>query len=389
MADSPTKDPELSSRLKKTNEELKNLQNSVKTGMINVKVLMDFRTATERARQASAAVQQWLDAQAMGGDPYKLMEQVVRQRVEMATHLIKDVTVDLESFDVDFDTPGLPALQRGRAQACRAFRKTLPPLTLQVRSLHDRCLESVILARGGRESEYFGTLPFRVFGRRIDSALMLIAVVTPRGATSSNQNRSRKSPPLWSRTMAELFLKFEDRVLQELLLSGGIVTIGRQPDNVFRIDNPAVSGHHAKIYAEGDHYVIEDVESFNGTYVNGQRISKVVLKDGDNLTIGKHTIEFRDEVRPVAASYGTLDSAVNGQPLKAPPQLDRTMVLDTAKAKEMLTKAAAAASFVGSVAVQRVSIAQSQSPAITTPPVRQTIGTLTSSKAGLTSLATF
>ena len=92
--------------------------------------------------------------------------------------------------------------------------------------------------------------------------------------------------------MAELFLKFEDRVLQELLLSGGTVTIGRQPDNLVRIDNPAVSGQHAKVYAEGDHYVIEDIESFNGTYVNGQRISKVTLKDGDNVTIGKHTIDF-------------------------------------------------------------------------------------------------
>jgi len=177
--------------------------------------------------------------------------------------------------------------------------------------------------------------------------------------------------------MAELFLKFEDRVLQELLLSGGTVTIGRQPDNVFRIDNPAVSGHHAKVYAEGDHYVIEDSESFNGTYVNGQRIRKVVLKDGDNATIGKHTIEFRDEVRPVAAPYGTLDIAVDGQLRKAPPQLDRTMVLDTAKAKEMLAKAAAAATSAGPVAIQRIGIAQSQSPVNTTPAVHQTIGTLT------------
>ena len=178
--------------------------------------------------------------------------------------------------------------------------------------------------------------------------------------------------------MAELFLKFEDRVLQELLLSGGTVTIGRQPDNVLRIDNPAVSGHHAKVYAEGDHYVIEDSESFNSTYVNGQRIRKVILKDGDNVTIGKHTIEFRDEVRPMAAPFGTVDLPVEGQPLKArPPQLDRTMVLDTAKAKEMLASAAAAASLVGSVTVQRVSIAQSQPPVITPPPVRQTIGTLT------------
>ncbi|MGA7077181.1 MAG: FHA domain-containing protein [Terriglobales bacterium] len=176
--------------------------------------------------------------------------------------------------------------------------------------------------------------------------------------------------------MAELFLKFEDQVLQELLLSGGgTVTIGRQPENVFRIDNPAVSGHHAKVYAEGDHYVIEDIQSFNGTYVNGQRISKMVLRDGDNATIGKHTIEFRDEVRPVAAPYGTLDIAVDGQVPK-PPQLDRTVVLDTAKAKEMLTKAAAAASSAGSVVVRRIGIPLSQSPVNTTL-IRQTIGTLT------------
>jgi hypothetical protein len=175
--------------------------------------------------------------------------------------------------------------------------------------------------------------------------------------------------------MAELFLKFEDQVLQELLLSGGTVTIGRQPDNVFRIDNPAVSGHHARVYAEHDHYVIEDVESFNGTYVNGQRISKMVLKDGDNVTIGKHTIEFRDEVRPVAATYGTLNVTAAGQ-LRKPPQLDRTVVLDTAKAKEMLTKAAVAASSAGSVVVRRIGSAQIQPPVNTTP-VRQTIGTLT------------
>lgn len=126
MADSSTKDPELSSRLRKTNEELKNLQNSVKTGMINVKVLMDFRTATERARQASVAVQQWLDAQGKGGDPYKLMEQVVKQRVEMATQLINDVAVDLESFDVDFDTPGLPALNEAVRNLGKRLEKLFP-----------------------------------------------------------------------------------------------------------------------------------------------------------------------------------------------------------------------------------------------------------------------
>jgi len=126
MAQNPSENPELSSRLKKTTEELKDLQDSVKTGMINVKVLMDFRNATERARQASAAVQQWLESQGKGGDPYKLMEQVMRQRLEMATQLVKDVTVDLESLDVDFDTPGLPVLNRAVRTLAERLSKLFP-----------------------------------------------------------------------------------------------------------------------------------------------------------------------------------------------------------------------------------------------------------------------
>ena len=126
MAQSPQQAPELSSRLKKTNEELKNLQNSVKTGMINVKVLMDFRTAAERARQASAAVQQWLESQGKGQDPYDLMSQVMGQRVEMTTQLVKDITRDLETLDVDFDTPGLPELNKAVRTLADRLSKLFP-----------------------------------------------------------------------------------------------------------------------------------------------------------------------------------------------------------------------------------------------------------------------
>lgn len=175
--------------------------------------------------------------------------------------------------------------------------------------------------------------------------------------------------------MAKLYLKFEDCVLQEVLLSAGVVTIGRQPDNTLRIDNPAVSGHHARVYSEGDHYVLEDAESFNGTYVNNHRIGKVILKDRDKALIGKHTIEFREDAQ---AQRGTIDSAVAGQAMKPkPPQLDRTVVLDTARVKEMLAKAAAAASAVGPVAVQTMGIAEGHAPVEAVPGVRQTIGTLT------------
>jgi hypothetical protein len=126
MAQTPQQDPELSSRLKKTNEELRNLQDSVKTGMINVKVLMDFRNAAERARQASAAVQQWLDSEGKGNDPYKLMPQVMRQRVEMATLLVRDVTRDLETLDVDYDTPGLPELNDAVRMLVERLSKLFP-----------------------------------------------------------------------------------------------------------------------------------------------------------------------------------------------------------------------------------------------------------------------
>lgn len=126
MSQNSHESPELSSRLKKTTDELKDLQDSVKTGMINVKVLMEFRNAAERARQASAAVQQWLENQGKGSDPYKLMAQVMSQRVEMATQLLKDVTHDLESGDVDFDTPGLPELSRAVRNLYERIVKLFP-----------------------------------------------------------------------------------------------------------------------------------------------------------------------------------------------------------------------------------------------------------------------
>jgi predicted component of type VI protein secretion system len=141
--------------------------------------------------------------------------------------------------------------------------------------------------------------------------------------------------------MAKLSLTFQERVLREIVPTGGVITIGRQPDNVLCIDNPAVSGHHAKIYWEADCYVVEDLESFNGTYVNDERIAKIGLRDGDVVLIGKHTVHFRAEANEqIPAAWSKIDDrAVRWQRLvekNQPPQLDRTMVLDTKRVGEML-----------------------------------------------------
>jgi len=181
--------------------------------------------------------------------------------------------------------------------------------------------------------------------------------------------------------MAKLSLKFQERVLREVALSVGVVTIGRQPDNLLRIDNPAVSGHHAKVYWEGGHCILEDTESFNGTYVNNRRIGKVTLKDGDVVLIGKHTLEFHAEAREYDASAQprTNDRSISWQTQldKArPPQLDPTMVLDTRKVREMLAKAVSTAA--GRATVQTLDIGEIPLAALSTNiSGHRRIGTLT------------
>jgi hypothetical protein len=131
--------------------------------------------------------------------------------------------------------------------------------------------------------------------------------------------------------MAKLVLKHENAELKEITLTHGLTGIGRLPDNEIQVDNLAVSGHHAKIYWDIDHYVIEDNNSLNGTYLNSTRISRHSLKDGDCILIGKHTLEFKDTGEESQAA-GT---AVAQAPV---PKLDNTVVLDTRKMKEMLAE---------------------------------------------------
>ena len=109
--------------------------------------------------------------------------------------------------------------------------------------------------------------------------------------------------------MAKLYLKFEQAVLKEFTLSQAAVTIGRLPDNVIQIDNLAVSGHHARVVWETDHYVVEDNNSLNGTYVNNARVNRAALKDNDSILIGKHVLIFQGAVEappPVKAHDKTV-----------------------------------------------------------------------------------
>jgi predicted component of type VI protein secretion system len=151
--------------------------------------------------------------------------------------------------------------------------------------------------------------------------------------------------------MAKLYLKFEQSVLKEIPLAQGAATIGRLPDNTVQIDNLAVSGHHAKIYWNDGHYVIEDLGSLNGTYVNNKRVGKATLIHGDQVLIGKHVVEFKNE----AAMAQGAPAPKAGPPA---PKLDATVVLDTRRAQEMIAEKGAPAPAARSVTGEAVPLGE-------------------------------
>jgi hypothetical protein len=92
--------------------------------------------------------------------------------------------------------------------------------------------------------------------------------------------------------MARLVLSLDGQVLAEYNMSKERYTIGRLPDNDIRIDNAAVSGHHALIINILNDSFLEDLNSTNGTYVNGKIIKKHALQHGDVITVGHHALRF-------------------------------------------------------------------------------------------------
>ena len=76
------------------------------------------------------------------------------------------------------------------------------------------------------------------------------------------------------------------------LVTGTFTTIGRHPDSDIFLDDVTVSRRHAEISLAGDRFVVRDVGSLNGTYLNRQLIEQADLSDGDELQVGKYKLAF-------------------------------------------------------------------------------------------------
>jgi pSer/pThr/pTyr-binding forkhead associated (FHA) protein len=123
--------------------------------------------------------------------------------------------------------------------------------------------------------------------------------------------------------MLKITLKFGDKVLQTIKSEKRELTIGRNPGSDIQIDNLGVSDQHARIIEEKGRYVIEDLDSTNGTFVDEKRITRAALDVNSEVIIGKHSLVVHE-----ASTQKT------GQG----PKTEKTMKLDTREYKEMLKK---------------------------------------------------
>ena len=124
--------------------------------------------------------------------------------------------------------------------------------------------------------------------------------------------------------MARLILSLDGSVLAEYNMTKERYTVGRLPDNDVRIDNAAVSGHHGLIINILNDSFLEDLNSTNGTYVNGKLIKKHALTHGDVITIGHHHLRF-------------VDSQVESS---EQDEFERTLVIQPGQVNEARLKAA-------------------------------------------------
>ena len=125
--------------------------------------------------------------------------------------------------------------------------------------------------------------------------------------------------------MARLILSLDGGVLAEYNMNKERYTIGRLPDNDIRIDNPAVSGHHSLIINILNDSFLEDLNSTNGTYVNGKLIKKHALQHGDVITAGHHQLRF---VEDDEAQQDEFEKTMVIQPSARPVERIRAAVAD-------------------------------------------------------------
>lgn len=136
--------------------------------------------------------------------------------------------------------------------------------------------------------------------------------------------------------MPKMIVSIDDVVIKEVQLTKELTTLGRRPYNDIVIDNLAVSGEHAVLKMAGAEVYLEDLDSTNGTYVNGRAIQRHLLQNGDTVEIGKYKIQFVGDA-PGQGVAQTL--ALKAASAKPAPVVAATTPMATSTAAGAVTQA--------------------------------------------------
>jgi hypothetical protein len=97
-------------RLEAVSAELKNLEPLIRAGEMDARVLREFRESVDYVRNSAWAIEQWLALRERKEDPYSVLPMLTLERVRRGTQIANDLTLDLDSTDITFETPGLEGL---------------------------------------------------------------------------------------------------------------------------------------------------------------------------------------------------------------------------------------------------------------------------------------
>jgi hypothetical protein len=140
--------------------------------------------------------------------------------------------------------------------------------------------------------------------------------------------------------MFRITLSLGGNVVRKYPFEKPTITIGRDPDCDISIDNVAVSRTHASVTAAGGGFTLEDLQSGNGTFVGGAKITTHPLQSGESFVIGKYNLLF-EEVSDV-------DGAVKQATMKAGGE-DATFRLDRKELEKLIGKAGRPGEYKGSL----------------------------------------
>ena len=102
--------------------------------------------------------------------------------------------------------------------------------------------------------------------------------------------------------MPRLIILAKNSSVRQVNIAGPVTTIGRADSNKVCIDSERVSRHHVAIEQVGGRFVLTDMGSRNGTYVNHKKVHTLMLANGDEITVGDCQIRFLHRARPVSTA---------------------------------------------------------------------------------------